>query len=135
MLLKKEMPIAVKQEESQPPLEAVEVHDVVTVADEDTLVQLSTKRRKHNDYMKKYRAHQRFLPTYTALLRYSKSPITFNTVTSMVCTAQIIDNILIIRIQHGPCDTGMMEQREFVLPTDNVKKFVSHAITMAYKTV
>ena len=95
---------------------------------------INKKRQKHNEYMRHYRAHQRLLPTYAGLLRYKKSPISFDSSRGMLCNAQIIDKTLVIRIQHGPIDTGMLEQREFTLPDTDIKKFVNREILSAYRT-
>ena len=93
---------------------------------------INKKRQKHNEYMRHYRAHQRLLPTYAGLLRYKKSPISFDTSRGMLCTAQLIDKTLVIKIQHG---VGMLEQREFDLPCEDIKKFINHAILAAYRTL
>ena len=99
MLLKKEM--SVKQEEVvvQPCLLVKdEPHeDVGTSIQAEAQRRLCAKRLTRNAYMKKYRAHQRLLPTNSVLARF-RLPIKFSTSSGLRCNAEIFNGNLHVRL-------------------------------------
>ena len=106
---------------------AEDLSDVVS-----TVTRLMEKRRTRNLYMKKYRAHQRLLPTYAVLMRF-QSALKFTSQSGVECNTEIMGTNLHIRLHH---DTIFQEDRIYCLGEfDRVaaKRIVSKAILMAYK--
>ena len=147
MLLKQEM--SVKQEEpviqlvkEEPVVQLVKEEPVVQLVKEepreDLLIQADAQRRlcmkrlTRNAYMKKYRAHQRLLPTYAVLTRF-RSPIKFSTSSGIRCNAEIFNGDLHVRLHH---DTSLCEDHISFLPACPVqaKKVVAMAMIRAYKS-
>ena len=129
MLLKKEMSIKQEEDVVQPVVKEEPNEDALIQADAQR--RLCTKRLTRNAYMKKYRAHQRLLPTYAVLTRF-RSPIKFSTSSGIRCTAEIFNDDLHVRLHY---DTSLCEDHISFLPTCPIeaKKIVAGAMIKAYK--
>ena len=124
ILLKKEMSIKQEEEVVQPVVKE-EPHEA------DAQRRLCTKRLTRNAYMKKYRAHQRLLPTYAVLTRF-RSPIKFSTSSGIRCNAEIVNGDLHVRLHY---DTSLCEDNISFLPACPIeaRKIVAGAVIKAYK--
>ena len=128
----KEM-MPVKQEDMVQLTSDVQAEVSVTAAQgpDMSVSHIMEKRRTRNAYMKKYRAHQRLLPTYAVLTRF-RSPIKFSTSSGIRCNAEIFNGDLHVRLHH---DTSLCEDHISFLPACPVqaKKIVAMAMIRAYK--
>ena len=140
MMFTEEKEMSVKQEDNvqAAPSDVPVVTNTLVMTAEDlsdvvsTVTRLMKKRHARNLYMKKYRAHQRLLPTYAVLMRF-QCAIKFTSQSGVECNTEIMGSNLHIRLHH---DTIFQEDRIYFLADfDRVeaKKIVSKAIIKAYK--